>query len=173
MDHEPNHVHFLEWNKRYIEKFGDTGKLSIVPKKHLTILTCMDTRVNPQSILGLADGDVLTIRNAGGTVSDDVLRTFAIAQHMAGAREIAVIHHTGCGGTLFDNDLMQANVAAKTPAGVELAKRLTFPGFGEAGPEGTTKRDVQLLKENPMLLEGTVVTGWVYETHTGRIYQVA
>ncbi|KAH8831527.1 carbonic anhydrase [Flagelloscypha sp. PMI_526] len=173
MTFELNHPNFIAWNKRHIAEFGDTGKLSIIPTKKLAIITCMDTRVNPQSMLGLGDGEALTIRNAGGGVTEDVFRTLVVAQRLAGAREIAVFHHTGCGGTMFTNETLQAQIAKETPSAVEEAKKIDFLGFGEAGVEGSVKDDVRRLKASTLLLEETVITGWVYETHSGNIYQVA
>ncbi|KAH8825853.1 carbonic anhydrase [Flagelloscypha sp. PMI_526] len=173
MSNNPNHVHFTEWNKPHVETYGEKAKLGINAVKGLAVLTCQDTRVNPQSIFGLADGDAHWIRNGGGIVTEDVLRTLVIAQRFGGVHEIVVVRHTDCGGTHFNKEIMYNKFAAESPAGLELVKKMEFDGFGELGVEGGVRKDVKTLKESPLFLEDTIITGWVYEVETGKIVQVA
>src|SRR5512143_4294011 len=96
----------LEANRRYAENFGNKGQLALPPARRFAILTCMDARIDPAKLAGLAEGDAHVIRNAGGRASDDAIRSLVISYKLLGTHEWFVIHHTECGMLLFTNDIM-------------------------------------------------------------------
>src|SRR2546430_14356670 len=103
----------LENATRYAEGF-DKGTLPLPPAKRVAVVACMDARLNPYGLLGLSEGDAHVIRNAGGVVSDDVVRSLAISQRLLGTREIILIHHTDCGMLTFKDDDLKAQIEADT-----------------------------------------------------------
>ena len=105
---QPSLVHreVLEANARYAAAFGDKGRLPLPPARRFAILTCMDARLDPAKLAGLAEGDAHVIRNAGGRASDDALRSLVISHKLLGTREWFVVHHTDCGMELFDDEVM-------------------------------------------------------------------
>lgn len=102
----------LDANARYAESFGDKGKLSLLPARKVAILTCMDARLHPSKFAGLAEGDAHVIRNAGGRASDDAIRSLVISHKLLGTGEWFVIHHTNCGMTLFNDEIMRDLLAS-------------------------------------------------------------
>ncbi|KAH8814720.1 carbonic anhydrase [Flagelloscypha sp. PMI_526] len=164
-----HHANFALKNEKYVTSFGEKAKLGIPPAKKLIIVTCMDARLDPAAHLGLSEGDAHVIRNAGGA-AQDTLRSIVISQRLLGTREIAVFHHTGCGMLTFSSQQLRDKVKEETPAAADLVKGIDFLEFSDL--EGSVKSDVKLLKESPLVLEGTVITGWVYEVESGKIKQV-
>src|SRR5512141_2531288 len=115
-------------NRKYSADFGDKGKLAMPPARRFAILTCMDARLDPARIAGLAEGDAHVIRNAGGRASDDAIRSLVISYKLLGTREGFVIHHTDCGMQFFTNDDIRKLLANS----LETAK-LTDRGFVDIG----------------------------------------
>ena len=101
----------LQNAERYAESF-DKGALPLPPAKHVAVVACMDARLNPYGLLGLAEGDAHVIRNAGGVITADELRSLAISQRLLGTTEIILIHHTGCGMLTFTDDEFKASILA-------------------------------------------------------------
>src|SRR5580692_10036748 len=99
-------------NARYAETFA--GPLPVPPSKQLAVVACMDARLNVYGILGLADGEAHVIRNAGGVITDDEIRSLAISQRLLGTTEIILIHHTDCGMLTFTDDAFKAAIQAET-----------------------------------------------------------
>src|SRR5262252_4361017 len=99
--------------KLYAEGF-DRGDLPMPPAKRVAVVACMDARLNPYGMLGLSEGDAHVVRNAGGVVTDDVIRSLAISQRLLGTREIVLIHHTDCGMLTFKDDDVKAQIEADT-----------------------------------------------------------
>jgi carbonic anhydrase len=99
--------------ERYAEAF-DKGGLPMPPAKHVAVVACMDARLNPQGLLGLEEGDAHVVRNAGGVITDDVIRSLAISQRLLGTIEIMLIHHTDCGMLTFRDDELKAQIASDT-----------------------------------------------------------
>ncbi|HVN13884.1 MAG TPA: carbonic anhydrase, partial [Kineosporiaceae bacterium] len=99
--------------RRYAETF-DKGDLPLPPAKHVAVVACMDARLNPYGLLGLSEGDAHVIRNAGGIVTQDELRSLAISQRLLGTNEIMLIHHTDCGMLTFTDDDFRAQILAET-----------------------------------------------------------
>ena len=144
----------------------DKGQLAMPPAKHVAVVACMDARLNPFGILGLAEGDAHVIRNAGGVVTDDVIRSLALSQRLLGTREIILIHHTDCGMLTFKDDDVKAQIEADT--GLR-------PGFAlEAFPD--PKKDVvqsmARIAANPFVPHKDQVRGFVYDVKTGRLNEV-
>src|SRR5919112_1711591 len=99
----------LRNNESYAESF-DKGDLPLPPGKGIAVVACMDARLNPYGILGLQEGDAHVIRNAGGVVTDDAIRSLAISQRLLGTEEVVLIHHTGCGMLTFDDDELKRSI---------------------------------------------------------------
>ncbi|KZT67937.1 carbonic anhydrase [Daedalea quercina L-15889] len=162
---------FAKANEKYAAAFGEKGALPIQPAKKLAIVTCMDARINVSALLGIQEGDAHIIRNAGG-VAKDALRSIIISQRLLGTREIAVIHHTSCGMVSFQTPQLRALVKGSDPSNPALAAvdQIDFLEFAHL--EQSVKDDVEWLRENPLVLPGSQVTGWVYEVETGKVRQV-
>ena len=114
--------------ERYAARF-DQGDLPMPPAKHTAVVACMDARLNPYGVLGLSEGDSHVIRNAGGVVTDDVIRSLAISQRLLGTNEIILIHHTDCGMLTFRDDDVKAQIEADTGIRPPFALE-AFPGPG-------------------------------------------
>lgn len=167
----PTHPEFVAKNDEYAATFGEKGALPLKPGKQLAIVTCMDARINVYAELGIHEGDAHIIRNAGGSAKD-ALRSIIISQRLLGTREIAVFHHTDCGMLTFTTPQLRDIVKDSNPADerLKVVDHIDFLEFSEL--EQSVKEDVQYLKESPLVLPETVVTGWVYEVGTGKIRQV-
>src|SRR5882672_524390 len=98
----------LQANQRYAAGFGDKAKLALPPARGFAILTCMDARIDPARLAGLAEGDAHVIRNAGGRASDDAIRSLVISHKLLGTAEWFVIHHTNCGMEYFTDDIIRS-----------------------------------------------------------------
>ncbi|THH02517.1 hypothetical protein EW026_g335 [Hermanssonia centrifuga] len=167
----PAHQEWVENNNQYAATFGEKGELPLAPAKKLAIVTCMDARINVYAELGINEGDSHIIRNAGGCAKD-ALRSIIISQRLLGTREIAVFHHTDCGMLTFNTPQLRKLVKDSDPSNPALnaVDEIDFLEFNQL--EQSVKDDVTYLKENPLVLAETTVTGWVYEVGTGKIRQV-
>ena len=150
----------------YAEGF-DKADLEAAPAKKVTVLACMDARVIPTRILGLEEGDAHVIRNAGGVVTDDAIRSIAISQHLLGAEEIVLLHHTGCGMLGFTDDQFKRKLAQET--GQE--PRWLVHTFSDL--DGSVRESIQRIKESPFIPKKASVRGFVYEVESGRVREVA
>src|ERR1700757_1504268 len=104
---------FVANAERYAASF-DKGDLPLPPAAHTLVVACMDARLNPYGILGLSEGDSHVVRNAGGVVTDDVIRSITISQRLLGTTEIELIHHTDCGMLTLTDDAVNAKITAET-----------------------------------------------------------
>jgi carbonic anhydrase len=149
----------------YAERF-DKGHLPRKPAKGVAIVACMDARIDLFSILGLEAGDANFIRNAGGAITDDTIRSLVISQRLLGTREIMLIHHTNCGMLTFNADEFRRELEAETgmrpPWAVE-----TF-----SDPEQDVRQSIARVRSNPFLIHTDAVRGFVYEVETGRLVEV-
>ena len=155
----------LRNNEAYAASF-DNGDLPSPPAKKLAVLACMDARLNPYAILGLRDGDAHIIRNAGGVVTDDEIRSLAISQRLLGTEEIVLIHHTDCGMLTFTDDEFKR--ALQDDVGIE-------PHWAaEAFPdlEQDVRQSIARIKASPFIPRKDSVRGFVYEVETGRLREV-
>src|SRR6202022_4585922 len=128
---------------RYAEHFDNKGSLPRPPGKHLAVLACMDARLNPEGILGLSEGDAHVIRNAGGVVTDDAIRSLTISQRLLGTREIILIHHTDCGMLTFTDNAVKRQIQDDT--GIK-------PRFAlEASPDldADVRQSIARIRESP------------------------
>jgi carbonic anhydrase len=154
-------------NNRFWTTFTGS-QLNSAPARKLLVLTCMDARIDPQRMLGLRDGDAHVLRNAGGRVSDDAIRSIVVSQQLLGTRHLVVIHHTKCGLLNVTNDELRQGVSQT------LGNRVAELDFLPLGPDvaESVRADVQHLRQNPLVATDSVVQGYVYDVATGRIAAV-
>ena len=157
---------FLKANQAYVELHGDLH-LSIKPKTKVAIVTCMDSRLHVAPALGLALGDAHILRNAGGRVTEDMIRSLVISQQQMGTREIVVLHHTDCGAQTFQNKDFQEHL--KRELGVDVSDQdfLPFQDIDES-----VREDMRLLKDSPLIPDDVVISGAVYDVDTGSMRQI-
>src|SRR3954454_5442569 len=136
---QPSLVHrkVLEANARYAAAFGDKGRLPLPPARRFAILTCMDARLGPAKIPGLAEGDAHVIRNAGGRASDDAIRSLVISHKLLGTREWFVIHHTNCGMETFTDEVMRGLLRKSLETATVNASGWHDVGKGPGSQEGS------------------------------------
>ena len=156
----------LQANQEFAESF-DRGDLPMPPARKLAVVTCMDARLHPEKFLGLNIGDAHVIRNAGGRVSDDALRSLIISSHLLGTNEYIVIHHTDCGMLTFTNGDLRGKLAQETGADASDIDFLPFSNLEES-----VREDIRRIKESPFIPEGISVRGFVYDVRTGQLTEV-
>lgn len=159
---------FLAANKTFAAGF-DKGALPMPPARHVAIVTCMDARIHPEKALGLEIGDAHVIRNAGGRVSDDALRSLVISERLLGTTEIVVIHHTDCGMVTFTNEQLAAKI--KTDLGVEVEVGHDFLPFSDL--RQSVLDDLRTLRESPLIPKDVTISGAIYDVHTGVVTTVS
>jgi carbonic anhydrase len=155
----------LSNNARYAEGF-DKGGLPLPPAKKVAIVACMDARVMPALLLGLKEGDAHVIRNAGGVVTDDEIRSLAISQRLLGTEEIILIHHTDCGMLTFTDDDFKR--AIQEDVGVKPA--WSAEAFGDL--EEDVRQSIARIQASPFIPNKDSVRGFVYDVETGRLNEV-
>jgi len=155
----------LVHNQEFARTFA--GPLPLVPQSHLAVVACMDSRIDVFACLGLGLGQAHVIRNAGGVVTDDVLRSLAISQHKLQTREIIVIHHTECGLQTFTDEAFKDELAAT--AGV----RPTWEEKCFTDVDESVRESVRLLQTSPFLVDVEHVRGFVFEVATGILREVS
>jgi carbonic anhydrase len=156
----------LAANEAFAANFGD-GELPAPPGRHLAIVTCMDARIVPLSAFGLKIGDAHVLRNAGGRVTEDVLRSLLVSTHALGVREIAVVHHTECGMAKVTDEQLRDTIERSTgnrPGAIAFHPILD--------PDADLRADVARLTRSELLPEGTQVRGFEYDVRTGRLRTV-
>jgi carbonic anhydrase len=176
----------LEANERYAAAFGDKGDLALPPRRRFAILTCMDARIDPAKLAGLAEGDAHVVRNAGGRASDDAVRSLVISYKLLGTREWFVIHHTDCGMELFTGDVMAGLLAQSLRAASFDGARWQDPGGGGGSPDGSrvdwltigdrtgsVVDDVTRLRRHALVPGEIPIYGYLYDVRTGRLVEVA
>ena len=157
---------FLNANKAYVDLHG-TAHLPLKPKTKVAIVTCMDSRLHVAQALGLALGDAHILRNAGGRVTEDMIRSLVISQQQMGTREIVVLHHTDCGAQTFMNDEFTAYLNKEL--GVDVSDQDFLP-FTDV--EESVREDMAILRQSPLIPEDVIISGAVYDVDTGRMAQV-
>ena len=156
----------LRNSERYAAAF-DKGDLPLPPSKPLVVVACMDARLNPYGMLGLHEGDVHVVRNAGGVVTDDVIRSLTISQRLLGTREIVLIHHTDCGMVTFEDDAVKAQILADVGIRPPFALE-AFPDLDE-----DVRQSIARIKASPFIPHKDSVRGFVYDVKTGRLREVS
>ncbi len=152
-------------NEEFARRF-DRGHLRPPPARRFSVVTCMDARVDPMAMLGLRPGDAHVIRNAGGLVTDDALRSLVISHWELGTQEAIVIAHSGCGMALFTNDTLRRKLQMN---GVD-ASAVDFLPFGDA--DEAVRASLRRIAESPYLPAPYEAHGFVYEVETGRLRDV-
>jgi carbonic anhydrase len=142
------------------------GDLAMPPAKHVAVVACMDARVNPFGILGLSEGDAHVIRNAGGVITEDVVRSLALSQRLLGTREVILIHHADCGMLTFKDDEVKDQIEADTGLRPPFALE-SFPD-----PEKDVRQSMARLAASPFIPYKDEVRGFVYDVKTGRLNEV-
>ena len=147
-------------NQSYASGFAK-GHLPTPPGRKFAVVTCMDARLDPAKFLGLDEGDAHVIRNAGGVVTDDAIRSLAISHHLLGTQEALVIAHEDCGMLTFKDEELQRRLGTETP----------FHAFDDL--EDSVRESVRRIRESHLLPETYAVTGFVYDVRDGRLREVA
>ena len=156
----------LENNARYVESF-DKGDLPLPPGKGLAVVACMDARLDTHKLLGLAEGDAHVIRNAGGVVSDDAIRSLVISQRLLGTTEVILIHHTDCGMLTFRDDDVKDTIYADTG----LRPSFALEAFGDLDED--VRQSIARIRANPFIPNKDSVRGFVYDCGTGKLNEVS
>ena len=156
----------LQNAERYAESF-DKSDLPLSPAKGLAVVACMDARVNPYGILGLSEGDAHVIRNAGGVITDDEIRSLAISQHLLGTTEIVLIHHTECGMLTFSDEQFARQLEEAS------GERPSWSANTFGDLEGDVRESIRRIIESPFIPNKDSVRGFVYDVKTGRLNEVS
>lgn len=167
-DRSAEYARLLAENRRYTEAF-DRSALTAAPLSRLVIVACMDARLDVEESLGLRTGDAHVIRNAGGLVTDDVIRSLIVSIELLGTEEIVLIEHTGCGLHGVDEAALRARVAANSglpPDQIPVA----FGGFGDL--DANVRAQAEILRGHPYLRR-VPVHGLVFDVSTGQLHEVA
>jgi carbonic anhydrase len=154
----------LENSKQYAAHF--TGPLPLPPAKQVAVLACMDARLVVHALLGLEEGDAHVIRNAGGVVTEDALRSLAISQRLLGTREIVLIHHTDCGMLTFTDDEFKAGIQQETG----LKPAWSAESFTDLDED--VRQSIRRIKASPFLPHTDQVRGFVFDVATGSLTEV-
>jgi carbonic anhydrase len=155
----------LQNAERYAEGF-DQGELPLPPGKRIAVVACMDARLNPYGLLGLNEGDAHVIRNAGGVITDDEIRSLSISQRLLGTEEIILIHHTECGMLTFSDDEFRRQVQADTGIKPEWAAE----SFDDV--EEDVRQSIARIRNSPFIPRKDSVRGFVYDVRTGKLAEV-
>jgi carbonic anhydrase len=155
---------YLRNNAAYAEAFS--GPLPLPPSKHTAVIACMDARLNVYAILGLRDGESHVIRNAGGVVTDDEIRSLAISQRLLGTTEIILIHHTDCGMLTFTDDGFKQSIQDET--GIKPA--WSAEAFGDLDED--VRQSKARILASPFIPHKESVRGFVFDVATGKLNEV-
>ena len=155
----------LRNNERYANSF-DKGDLPIPPARQIAIVTCMDARLSPYVMLGLSEGDAHVIRNAGGVITDDEIRSLVISQRLLGPREVMLIHHTDCGMLTFSDEELREQIQQ------EVGIKPHFPLETFADLEEDVRQSIKRIEASPFIPHKDSVRGFIYEVETGHLREV-
>jgi carbonic anhydrase len=142
------------------------GDLPMPPGKHLAVVACMDARLNVYALLGLEEGQAHVIRNAGGVVTEDVIRSLAISQRLLGTNEVILVHHTDCGMLTFTDDQVKADIEADTG----LRPHFALEAFSDL--ERDIRQSIARIKASPFVANKDSVRGFVFDVTTGKLQEV-
>jgi carbonic anhydrase len=155
----------LKNNEEYASNF-DKSELPLPPAKGVAVVACMDARIVPSRILGLEEGDAHVIRNAGGVITDDEIRSLAISQRLLGTTEIVLVHHTDCGMLTFSDDEFRQQLQDDT--GV----KPTWAPESFSDLEEDVRQSIARIKASPFIPKKDGIRGFVYEVETGKLREV-
>jgi len=156
---------FLANNEAYAGKFTK-GSLPMPPAKQIAVVVCMDARLETGALLGLVEGDAHVIRNAGGVVTDDVIRSLTISQRRLGTREIMIIHHTDCGLVTFNDADLQQQIRDETG----IKPPCSMESFGDL--DADVRQSLERVKASPYIPHRDQVRGFVYQVESGKLREV-
>lgn len=157
---------FKRANERYAARF-DKGDLAVPPARKVAVVTCMDARLDPDAFLGLELGDAHVIRNAGGRVSEDAIRSLVISERLLGTEAVLVIHHTECGMQTFSNEDLAAKI--EEDLGVDATGHDFLP-FADL--EESVREDVEKIRASELIPDEIAVYGAIYDVKTGELREV-
>jgi carbonic anhydrase len=155
----------LRNNAEFASSFSN-GDLPMPPSRNLAVVACMDARLNVYALLGLREGEAHVIRNAGGVVSEDAIRSLAISQRLLGTREVVLVHHTDCGMLTFTDDQLKADIEAETGVRPHFA----LEAFSDL--ERDIRQSIARIKASPFVPHRDAVRGFVYDVRTGALQEV-
>jgi carbonic anhydrase len=156
----------LRNNEAYAASF-DKGHLGMPPTKRLAVVACMDARLQPNRILGLEEGEAHVIRNAGGVITDDEIRSLAISQRLLGTEEIILMHHTDCGMQTFTDEDFRRSLQEE----VGIKPNWAPEAFSDL--EEDVRQSIARIKASPFIPHKDSLRGFIYEVETGRLRQVS
>ncbi len=161
----PSADELLANNTEYSEQFHDSA-LEVAPTRSLAVVACMDSRMDIFQILGLGNGEAHVIRNAGGVITDDVIRSLCLSQRFLGTKEIVLLHHTDCGLSKVDEGAFREELAA------ELGVKPWWSLEAFTDPDDDVRQSIHRLQMTPFIQHKEHVRGFVYEVETGRLREV-
>ena len=156
----------IENNEAFADQLADRH-LDVEPQRHLAIVTCMDSRLDVFAALGLQQGEAHVLRNAGGVITDDVIRSLAISQRRLGTREVMLIHHTDCGVQGLTDDGFRAELQEATG----LAPAFAIESFSDL--DADVRQSILRVRRSPFLIHTAGVRGFVYDVDTHALREVA
>jgi carbonic anhydrase len=156
---------YLARNARYAESFR--GQLPMPPSRETAVVACMDARLNVYAMLGLGDGEAHVIRNAGGVITDDAIRSLAISQRLLGTREIILIHHSDCGMLSFTDDAFKRSIQDETGIKPSWAPE-SFADLDE-----DVRQSIARIKASPFLPHKDAIRGFVFSVGDGKLTEVS
>ena len=162
----PSADELIAHNGEYVDRFHDPD-LQVAPKRHLAVVACMDSRMDIFQILGLDNGEAHVIRNAGGVITDDVIRSLCLSQRLLGTREVILVHHTDCGLQKVDEPAFRAELEA------ELGIKPWWAIESFADPFADVRQSMHRLRLTPFVPHKDFVRGFVYDVTTGRLHEVS
>jgi carbonic anhydrase len=155
---------YLANNAEYASTF--TGPLPLPPSKHVAVVACMDARLDVYRILGLRDGEAHVIRNAGGVITEDEIRSLAISQRLLGTKEIILIHHTDCGMLTFTDEEFKRGIQDETGVKPNWAPE-SFPDLEE-----DVRQSLRRIKHSPFVTKHESLRGFIFDVATGTLDEV-
>jgi carbonic anhydrase len=155
----------LDNNAAYAASF-DKGDLPLPPARGVAVVACMDARLDVHKILGLEEGDAHIIRNAGGVITDDEIRSLTISQRLLGTREVILIHHTDCGMLTFSDEDLRAQIHEE----VGIKPHFSMESFSDL--EDDVLQSIARIRHSPFIAHKESVRGFVYEVETGKLREV-
>ncbi|MFW0786693.1 carbonic anhydrase [Gordonia sp. CPCC 206044] len=155
---------YLANNADYAKSF--TGPLPLPPSKHVAVVACMDARLDVYRILGLHDGEAHVIRNAGGVITDDEIRSLTISQRLLGTTEIILIHHTDCGMLTFTDDDFARDIQN------EIGQKPNWAAESFTDLDEDVRQSLQRIRTSPFITKTSSLRGFVFDVATGRLHEV-
>ena len=156
----------VEAAQEYFRRGGHDGTRDTRPRRQVAVVACMDSRIDLFALLGLAVGDAHVIRNAGGIITDDTIRSLAISQRFLGTREIVLVHHTKCGLQGLDDEQVAADLEAET------GQRPGWRAGGFTDPAEDVRRSIAAVRADPFIAAKESVRGFVFDVETGALEEV-